>query len=80
MPGSRRRNMYVTSDGALKMEAATVANSGHYACAAANAVGAALARSHLVVFDPQDFEDVAKNNDSSSVYREEGKHPMEVPM
>lgn len=27
-----------------------------YACAAVNTVGAALARSHLVVFDPKDFK------------------------
>ncbi len=27
-----------------------------YACAAVNTVGAAFARSHLVVFDPKDFQ------------------------
>ena len=56
MPGMRRNNMYVTSDGALKIETPSVENSGHYACAAVNEVGSAMARSHLVVFDPADFE------------------------
>ena len=53
MPGSRRDNMYVTSDGALKIEEPiSVENGGHFACTALNVVGAAIARSHLVVFDP----------------------------
>ena len=47
--------MYVTSDGALKIENPKVENSGHYVCTAVNSVGAVLARSHLVVFDPEDF-------------------------
>ena len=46
--------MYVTSDGALKIEEPVSAeNGGHFACTALNVVGAAIARSHLVVFDPK---------------------------
>ena len=63
MPGMRRNNMYVTSDGALKIESPEVGDSGHYACAAVNEVGSAIARSHLVVFNPEDFE---KNNNNSN--------------
>ena len=45
--------MYVTSDGALKIEEpVSPENGGHFACTALNVVGAAIARSQLVVFDP----------------------------
>ena len=70
MPGMRLRNMYVTSEGALKIEDPTVENSGHYVCSALNGVGATLARSHLVVFDPEDFEDNTTNTiEGSSNYK-----------
>ena len=55
--------MYVTSDGALKIEEPVSAeNGGHFACTALNVVGAAIARSHLVVFDPR----TAGNSNSTS--------------
>ena len=55
--------MYVTSDGALKIEEPVSAeNGGHFACTALNVVGAAIARSHLVVFDPK----MAGNSNSTS--------------
>ena len=47
--------MYVASDNALKIEEPSFANSGHYSCSALNEVGSALARSHLVIYDPNDF-------------------------
>ena len=55
MPGTRRQNMYVASDGALKIEDPTIENSGHYVCSTLNTVGASIARSHLVIFDENDF-------------------------
>ena len=56
MPGTRRQNMYVASDGALKIEDPTIENSGHYVCSTLNNVGASIARSHLVIYDKKDFE------------------------
>ena len=50
LPGMRLDNMYVTSEGALKIEEPRVENSGHYVCTAMNVVGSALARSHLVIY------------------------------
>ena len=51
--------MYVTSDGALKIEEPVSAeNGGHFACTALNVVGAAIARSHLVVFDAKTAKSV----------------------
>ena len=47
--------MYVASDNALKIEDPSLENSGHYSCSALNDVGSALARSHLVIYDPKDF-------------------------
>ena len=47
--------MYVASDNALKIEDPSLDNSGHYSCSALNDVGSALARSHLVIYDPEDF-------------------------
>ena len=55
MPGTRHGNMYVASDNALKIEEPSLKNSGHYSCSALNDVGSALARSHLVIYDPEDF-------------------------
>lgn len=55
MPGTRHKNMYVASDNALKIEDPSLENSGHYSCSALNDVGSALARSHLVIYDPADF-------------------------
>ena len=55
--------MYVASDGALKIEDPSLENSGHYACSALNDVGSAIARSHLVIYDPKDFgNDTAERN------------------
>ena len=60
MPGTRRHNMYVASDGALKIENPTLENSGHYVCSTLNVVGASIARSHLVIYDKNDFNDTGK--------------------
>ena len=66
----RRDNMYVTSDGALKIEEpVTVENSGHFACTALNVVGAAIARSHLVVFEPAKAGN--SNSSNASKYEQE---------
>ena len=76
MPGTRRDNMYVTSDGALKIEDPKVGNSGHFVCTALNVVGSAIARSHLVIFDPADFGS-AKNksaNETSSLEEHAGDY------
>lgn len=67
MPGVRKGNMYMTQDGSLKIETPGVENSGHYVCTAINAVGSSLARSHVVVYDPNDFD---KNNSSSVLSHE----------
>lgn len=56
MPGTRHKNMYVASDNALKIEDPSLENSGHYSCSALNGVGSALARSHLLIYDPLDFK------------------------
>jgi hypothetical protein len=68
MPGTRRQNMYVASDGALKIEDPTIENSGHYVCSTLNIVGASIARSHLVIFDETDF--TIGNNVSSAHEKE----------
>ena len=66
-----RDNMYVTSDGALKIEEpVSVENGGHFACTALNVVGAAIARSHLVVFDP--LAGNSNSSNSSMLERENG--------
>ena len=67
MPGVRKGNMYMTQDGSLKIETPGVENSGHYVCTAINAVGSALARSHVVVYDPNDFD---KNRSSLVINHE----------
>lgn len=69
MPGTRRRNMYVASDGALKIEGPSLNASGHYVCSAVNSVGAALARSHLVIYDFEKRPD----SQSTQIYEQEGR-------
>ena len=49
MPGMRQKNMYMASDGSLKIEGPETGDSGHYVCSALNSVGSALARSQLIV-------------------------------
>ena len=49
MPGMRQKNMYMASDGSLRIENPSADDSGHYVCSALNAVGSALARSRLTV-------------------------------
>lgn len=66
MPGVRSNNMYVTSDGSLKIEDPTVQDSGHYVCTALNIVGSALARSHLVVYDSKEL---GENGTAANVSR-----------
>ena len=39
----------------LVIESTNVENSGHFTCSVANEVGSAIARSHLLVYDPRDF-------------------------
>lgn len=55
MPGMRINNMYVTSDGSLKIEEPSVADSGHYVCSVVNIVGSFMARAHVVIYDPLDL-------------------------
>ena len=76
MPGTRKGNMYMAQDGSLKIENPTVENSGHYTCTALNAVGSTLARSHVVIFDPVDFETDAPAADHERIYEEQGKDPL----
>ena len=52
------------SDNALKIEDPSLENSGHYSCSALNDVGSALARSHLVIYDPDDFGPKVNSIDS----------------
>ena len=70
MPGTRHKNMYVASDNALKIEEPSFENSGHYSCSALNDVGSALARSHLVIYDPSDF---AHQNETTSAHEKSYK-------
>jgi len=77
MPGTRKGNMYMAQDGSLKIENPTVDNSGHYTCTALNAVGSTLARSHVVIFDPQDFELEDPAPDHGRVYEDQGKDRLE---
>lgn len=67
--------MYVASDNALKIEDPSLENSGHYSCSALNDVGSALARSHLVIYDPDDF--LKANNQSSQIYEAESQTNFE---
>ena len=70
MPGTRHKNMYVASDNALKIEDPSLENSGHYSCSALNDVGSALARSHVLVFDPADFENVNNPAENHALFYE----------
>ena len=70
MPGTRHKNMYVASDNALKIEDPSLQNSGHYSCSALNGVGSALARSHLVIYDPSDFKGPV-NQSHEDMYHQE---------
>ena len=72
MPGMRVRNTYVTSDGALRIESPSTEDSGHYACAAINAVGATIARSHLTVFD-ENKPEAAENEGIADLEAEEAR-------
>ena len=54
-PGMKAGNVYVTADGSLKIKDPIVENSGRYTCSVVNDVGAAMARSHLLVYDPSEF-------------------------
>ena len=65
MPGTRHKNMYVASDNALKIEEPSFGNSGHYSCSALNEVGSTLARSHLVIYDPNDFASSSSQNQTN---------------
>ena len=75
MPGMRNGNMYMAQDGSLKIENPTLENSGHYTCTALNAVGSTLARSHVVIFDPKDFDgenkDAGLQEDHERIYQKE---------
>lgn len=77
MPGMRNGNMYMAQDGSLKIENPTLENSGHYTCTALNAVGSTLARSHVVIFDPKDFDggnkDQELQEDHERIYQKESK-------
>ena len=46
----------VDADGSLVMESPRVEDTGHYTCTVVNEVGSAIARSHLLVYDPNDFK------------------------
>ena len=67
MPGTRHKNMYVASDNALKIEEPSFGNSGHYSCSALNEVGSALARSHLVIYDPNDFASSSPSQNQTNI-------------
>ena len=77
MPGMRNGNMYMAQDGSLKIENPSIENSGHYTCTALNSVGSTLARSHVVIFDPKDFDgenkDLTLQQDHGKIYEEESK-------
>lgn len=47
----KSENVYVTSDGSLKIKELSKENTGHYTCSVVNDVGAAMARSHLLIYD-----------------------------
>merc|ERR1719228_3026781 len=63
-PGMKEGNVYVTADGSLKIKDPIVENSGHYACSVVNDLGAAMARSHLLVYDPTEFKPRRKMSES----------------
>ncbi len=48
-------NSYMARNRSLVIANATRANSGHYFCVGVNTAGAAMERSHLLVYDEQDF-------------------------
>ena len=54
-PGNSYDDITITKDGSLVIESTEVEQSGHYTCSVANEVGSAIARSHVLVYDPRDF-------------------------
>jgi len=63
-PGMKAGNVYVTADGSLKIKDPIVENSGRYTCSVVNDVGAAMARSHLLVYDPTELGPSRKISES----------------
>ncbi|XP_023348547.1 roundabout homolog 1, partial [Eurytemora carolleeae] len=54
-PGLKDGNVYVTADGSLKIKQAVVENTGRFVCTAVNEVGAAMAQSHVLVYDSSEI-------------------------
>ena len=54
-PGYNAGNIQVSEDGSLFLVSATEDDTGHYTCSVINEVGSAIARSHVLVYDPKDF-------------------------
>jgi hypothetical protein len=52
---TNNNNSYMARNRSLVIANATRANSGHYFCVGVNTAGAAMERSHLLVYDEQDF-------------------------
>ena len=65
----------MAGDGALKIENPSLEDTGHYVCSALNAVGSALARSHLIIFDPHDLRNNTIQGQPTNVdlYMEEAR-------
>lgn len=59
-PGSAHGRLSVSDSGTLMVSAPRPEeDSGHYTCAATNEAGSDVARSHLLVYDPADFQEEA---------------------
>ena len=52
---NNNNNVYMARNRSLIIVNATRANSGHYFCVGVNTAGAAMERSHILVYDEQDF-------------------------
>ena len=70
LPGDFHKNVKVGKKGSLTIKKPDVSNTGHYSCVSINEVGSAIARSHLLVYDPEDFN--GENLAHSEVYHKNG--------
>uniref|UniRef100_A0A0K2V5X8 Roundabout homolog 2like [Nasonia vitripennis] n=1 Tax=Lepeophtheirus salmonis TaxID=72036 RepID=A0A0K2V5X8_LEPSM len=52
LPGEDKHGIIVKVDGTLYIENPQTMHSGHYTCTAVNDAGSAIARSHVLVYDP----------------------------
>ena len=65
-PGHNQGSVQVSEEGSLFLVSATENDTGFYTCTVINDVGSAIARSHVLVYDPKDF----KTSDNLAQYHD----------